>query len=90
MPLTTGERRVWASVYAQRLQDMREYPSGLYVPGNEDQVDVFEATCILGAIEAACHAVQHLREHASAVKEGFGEDNEVYLMLAEMIGESDD
>lgn len=74
MPLTENEKLIWAASYAvewsRGLEARAERGVPMYVPTY---------------IENAAAAVVEAREAHDSVKEGWGEEDEVYLMLKQMM-----
>ena len=72
--MTLGERLIWAAAYAaahrQMLADKSAYGTAEYVAG---------------AIEEAWAAVVNAREVRASVSGGWGENDEVTVMLDEML-----
>jgi hypothetical protein len=87
-PLTPGERMVWAAVYAKE-RDIRNPPRDLNYPKNVEALREWERGQAYHAIESACYAVQAMREAADHMKNGFGEDSDVYQMFVDMLGDGD-
>ena len=76
--MTEGERMVWAAAYARYFMDDYE---------KQQQYGKRWHRSIPSAIEWAWSAVREMREAKQKVIEGWGDDNDVTLMLKEMIGD---
>ena len=73
IPLTENEKLIWAAVYAAEWSRQLDARGARGTPMNVP-------TCV----ENAWAAVVEAREADDAVKEGWGEDTDVYLMLKQM------
>lgn len=73
----TNERRIWAAAFVCSLQTQAE------MRGKHGQA---YKSSVTRAVEAGWGAVIDAREAFGAVRSSFGEDCDVYKMLAEMVG----
>lgn len=82
--MTQGEKMVWAAVFAQEYVKMM-HPDPYFAFINRDHKKSCEQNSVHQAVEAACGAVEYLREEAPDIKEGFDGVTNVYTMLEEML-----
>jgi hypothetical protein len=82
--MTDGEQLVWAAVFA-KLYDLSNPPPHVTKPGRDKVWRAWERGQVVDAVERAGHAVRYLREIRGHVKEGFGDNSDVYQMLVEML-----
>jgi hypothetical protein len=72
--MTEGEKKIWAAAYA-----------AAWVHGIRQREVTGIAMSTTEAIESAWAAVVEAREAVDEVREGWGEDHEMYTMLEEML-----
>ena len=80
--MSLEEKMIWAAVYARVMH------AGFAVKGvagdGERERDV-----VIEAIEHAGSAIDYLRDAKQGVKDGFGEDDDIYQRYLEMAGEQE-
>jgi len=84
--MTAGEKLVWAATYARCYQrSIANCPAELmHIGDNGRRWAEWEAGQTAAACEAACHAVQSLREIRRHLVEGYGHKSPVTIMYREM------
>lgn len=87
--MTSGEKTIWAVAYVLHLQEHRaNIPKHLLdLPANADKHREWEDSGAVIAAEHAWWAVDCAQCALPSVKEVYGEDEDVYLMLLEMTQE---
>lgn len=85
--MTSGEKAIWASVYAQWIKRIEDTPKEFCVPKpDREKYMAWRAAIICEAVENACYAVEYVREAKEAVEGEYG-NGEVFKMLCEMVGD---
>jgi hypothetical protein len=82
--MTTGEKAVWAAVFAKRL-DLSP-PPGMAAPLRAAELREWERDQVVSAIESACYAVIYLRDARDEIHEDYGPD--VVAMYNEVVNET--
>lgn len=85
--MTSGEKMVWAAVYAQkRERALRDPPKDVLLgPNNLERRGEWELGEVAAAVESACYAVHHMRDVLPRITDEYGGDAE--KMLKEMLGD---
>jgi len=85
--MNINERMIWAAVFAKE-RDLHNPPRHVIGPGPDKAKEwiEWERGQIHCAVEIAGGAITQLREELESIKEGFFDDSDVYLFLAEMLG----
>jgi hypothetical protein len=88
--MTNGERMVWAATYAvnyvKEMSTQWEHCCGARSNAEYTKLrDEAEEVAIHSAIESASCAVRHLRDAEPEIREGWGEDSDVFKMAEEML-----
>lgn len=86
--LTPGERAIWAAAFAARYRECAlDKPDRIH-PRDDAAWEEWELTCADNAAEWASFVVQRARESLPRVREGWGENSSVAVMLADVLGKS--
>lgn len=83
MQLSSGEKAIWAAEFVKNY-DVYNKPAWVYRETEEEQ-ERWELNQVAMAVERAGYAVLYARQVQSQIAEGFGEDDEIYSMLVDML-----